>query len=132
MFVFVACTNTRERETSLFLYVSQLVEYQNIHTYNMPKDKYFVSAMNDTHGEFQVCFKNDRTVGSYGVWVGDNPFNFVVPVTLCQIILASLISRALFYLFRPLQTPKFICCVLVSFTPLIKVLWCLHKNIQIF
>ncbi|KAJ1417723.1 Sodium/solute symporter superfamily [Sesbania bispinosa] len=72
-----------------------------------------VSVFNDTSGGFEVCIKNDRNmVGSLGVWVGDNPFDFVVPVTLCQIIICSLFSRGIYYALRPFKTPKFICNVI--------------------
>ncbi|WJX38517.1 hypothetical protein P8452_26170 [Trifolium repens] len=46
------------------------------------------------------------------MWIGDNPLDFVLPITLCQIILSFMVSRVLYFLLRPLQTPRFICCVL--------------------
>lgn len=79
--------------------------------------KYIVHThiMSHDNKPFEVCFKNNRTVGSLGVWIGDNPLDFVLPVTLCQIILYFMFSRVLYCLLRPLQTPRFICSVLVSF-----------------
>ncbi|AES71244.1 cation/H+ exchanger 3 [Medicago truncatula] len=68
--------------------------------------------MSHDNKPFEVCFKNNRTVGSLGVWIGDNPLDFVLPVTLCQIILYFMFSRVLYCLLRPLQTPRFICSVL--------------------
>lgn len=67
---------------------------------------------------FEVCFKNNRTVGSLGVFFGDNPLEFVFPITLLQIIITVVTSRTLYHLLRPLQTPRFICSVLVSFNTL--------------
>ncbi|CAL0320343.1 unnamed protein product [Lupinus luteus] len=62
----------------------------------------------------KVCIRIDRNVGSLGVWVGDSPFEFLVPVTLCQIIVLALISQGLSYALRPLKTPKFICSILAG------------------
>ncbi|KAE9608055.1 hypothetical protein Lalb_Chr08g0231461 [Lupinus albus] len=64
----------------------------------------------------KICIRNDRNMGSLGVWVGDSPFEFLVPVTLCQIIVLVLISQGLSYVLKPLKTPRFICSILVSFT----------------
>ncbi|KAK7387483.1 hypothetical protein VNO78_28323 [Psophocarpus tetragonolobus] len=73
------------------------------------------SVFNDTRtGEMVVCLKDDKSVGSLGVWMGDNPFDFVVPITLCQIIIVGLLSRAIHYVLRPLKTPKFICQVMAG------------------
>ncbi|XP_019416343.1 PREDICTED: cation/H(+) antiporter 15-like [Lupinus angustifolius] len=62
----------------------------------------------------KVCLRNDRNVGSLGVWVGDSPFEFLVPVTLCQIIVQVIISQGLSYALRPLKTPRFICSILAG------------------
>ncbi|KAK7305926.1 hypothetical protein VNO77_43839 [Canavalia gladiata] len=58
-------------------------------------------------GGFEVCVKNDRSVGSLGVFLGDDPFDFVLPMTLFQIIIVGLISRGLEFFLRPIETPKF-------------------------
>ncbi|CAL5203009.1 unnamed protein product [Lathyrus oleraceus] len=76
----------------------------------MSHDKLFLISSNGPHA-FQKCF-NNRTIGSLGIWFGDNPFDFVLPITLCQIILSFIVSRTLYYVLRPLQTPKFLCCVI--------------------
>ncbi|KAK7311181.1 hypothetical protein RJT34_09150 [Clitoria ternatea] len=82
--------------------------------HNIMDKKSPVVVINSTSPDFQVCVTNNRSVGSLGVWIGDNPFDFVVPITLCQIILVSLISRGLHFLLRPLQTPKFTCCIMAG------------------
>ncbi|TKY47587.1 Cation/H(+) antiporter 15 [Spatholobus suberectus] len=71
-----------------------------------------VSSYYDSQGNWQVCVENDRDVGSYGIFLGDRPFDFVLPVTLCQLFIVIIISRTLCFLLRPLKTPKFICNVL--------------------
>ncbi|XP_020237233.1 cation/H(+) antiporter 15 [Cajanus cajan] len=74
-----------------------------------------INVFNDTKThQLVVCVKNDRSVGSLGVWIGDNPFDFVIPITLCQIIIHTLISRSLHYVLRPIRTPKFVCCVVAG------------------
>ncbi|CAK8566436.1 unnamed protein product [Lathyrus sativus] len=76
----------------------------------MSLDKRFPLSSNGPHS-IQKCF-NNRTLGSLGIWFGDNPFDFALPITLCQIILYFIVSRTLHYVLRPLQTPKFLCCVI--------------------
>ncbi|CAI8597383.1 unnamed protein product [Vicia faba] len=71
-----------------------------------------VSISYDSHGKVEICVKNDRNVGSYGVFVGDNPFDFALPATLFQIIVIITLCQSLHFVLRPLQTPKFICSVL--------------------
>ncbi|PNY15436.1 cation H(+) antiporter 15-like protein, partial [Trifolium pratense] len=71
-----------------------------------------ISVIYDTHGRWEICVKNDRNVGSYGIFLGDNPFDFALPATLFQLIIIILISQTLYFLLRPLRTPKFICSVL--------------------
>ncbi|XP_027337559.1 cation/H(+) antiporter 15-like [Abrus precatorius] len=73
-----------------------------------------VTVFNDSSDGFQVCIKNDRTVGSLGIWVGDNPFDFVIPVTLFQLIMVGVITRTLQYILRPIKTPKFLCSVMAG------------------
>jgi hypothetical protein len=98
----------------------------------LDKTKPFISISNASHNDaFQVCYKNNRTVGSLGMWIGDNPLDFVLPITLCQIILSFMVSRVLYFLLRPLQTPRFICCVLVSFNLSIHKLKC-YVNVHYF
>ncbi|CAJ2644129.1 unnamed protein product [Trifolium pratense] len=72
-----------------------------------------ISVIYDTHGRWEICVKNDRNVGSYGIFLGDNPFDFALPATLFQLIIIILISQTLYFLLRPLRTPKFICSVLL-------------------
>nr|XP_029152425.1 cation/H(+) antiporter 15-like [Arachis hypogaea] len=60
-----------------------------------------------------ICVpRRDSYLHSVGMWVGDNPFDFVVPVTLFQIIIFIIASRILYIVLRPLSTPKFVCYVL--------------------
>ncbi|XP_058764627.1 cation/H(+) antiporter 15-like [Vicia villosa] len=71
-----------------------------------------VSISYDSEGKVEICVRNDRNVGSYGIFLGDNPFDFALPATLFQIIIVITLSQSLHFILRPLQTPKFICSVL--------------------
>ena len=73
-----------------------------------------VSLSFNSKGVWEICVKNDRNVGSYGIFLGDNPFDFALPATLFQIIIVISISQTLHFLLKPLQTPKFISNVIVS------------------
>ena len=59
-----------------------------------------VSSYWDSHGQWQVCVEDDRNVGSLGIFIGDRPFEFVLPVTLCQLFTVILVSRTLYFLLR--------------------------------
>ncbi|KAK7311183.1 hypothetical protein RJT34_09152 [Clitoria ternatea] len=78
----------------------------------IPRGNGTVSVFIDSNKLWHVCVKSDRGAGSFGIFFGDRPFDFVLPITLCQIIVFILISRALYFLLRPLKTPKFVCNVL--------------------
>lgn len=91
-----------------------------------------VSISFDAHGLLEVCVKNDRNVGSYGIFMGDNPFDFALPATLFQLIVIITISQTLYFILRPLQTPKFICSVLVSSNKLIPFHPSIHPLFFIF
>ncbi|KAI4306887.1 hypothetical protein L6164_030128 [Bauhinia variegata] len=67
-----------------------------------------VSTEYDPDEISKVCVPN-RHAGSNGVWIGDNPFEFVLPVTLIQLFLAFAVSRALYRILRPLRTPTLVC-----------------------
>ncbi|XP_027337558.1 cation/H(+) antiporter 15-like [Abrus precatorius] len=71
-----------------------------------------VSISYNSLGQVNVCVQEERRVGSFGVFYGERPFNFVLPVTLCQLFIFIVVSRAFYYLLRPLRTPKFISNVL--------------------
>ncbi|XP_028212655.1 cation/H(+) antiporter 15-like [Glycine soja] len=40
-----------------------------------------VSSYWDSHGQWQVCVEDDRNVGSLGIFIGDRPFEFVLPAS---------------------------------------------------
>lgn len=110
--VCICCMHKHKKETFFLSPSIGWVKY--IYTHTMSHENVYPHIIShDKH--FEVCFKNNRTVGSLGVWIGDNPLDFVLPVTLCQLILYFMFSRVLYCLLRPLQTPRFICSVLVSF-----------------
>ncbi|KAI4306886.1 hypothetical protein L6164_030127 [Bauhinia variegata] len=62
--------------------------------------------------QHQICVKDNRRANSHGLFFADDPFESVLPVTLCQIILAIAASRLLNFILRPLRTPLSICNIL--------------------
>ncbi|MED6197717.1 hypothetical protein PIB30_059259 [Stylosanthes scabra] len=71
------------------------------------------TIISDENGITTICVpRRDSYLRSLGIWVGDNPFDFVIPVTLFQISIFIIVSRVLYILLRPLSTPKFVCYVL--------------------
>lgn len=83
------------------------------------KQNSITTVYNDTStGNLVVCLNNDITIGSFGMWIGNNPLDFVIPITLCQVIILVLLSKLLHYILRTIHTPKFICSVIVSFLSL--------------
>ncbi|XP_028778848.1 cation/H(+) antiporter 15-like [Neltuma alba] len=70
------------------------------------------SIIVESDGQLRICARNDKHVGSHGFWNGDNPLDFVLPVTLVQIVLAIVASQLVYFLLRPFRTPRFVCSVL--------------------
>ncbi|KAK7281086.1 hypothetical protein RIF29_08775 [Crotalaria pallida] len=68
----------------------------------------------DPSGDVRICVKNDRSVGSSGIFYGCNPFHYVLPVTLCQIFIFSILSRVIYFLLKPIKTPKFTCNIMAG------------------
>ncbi|ESW35577.1 hypothetical protein PHAVU_001G246500 [Phaseolus vulgaris] len=77
-----------------------------------PASNVTITSYWDPHAHWEVCLQKDRFVGSYGIFIGDRPFSFVLPVTLFQLFTFNLISRTIYFLLRPIRTPRFICNLL--------------------
>lgn len=67
----------------------------------------------DAKGNPQVCLYNQRSPISNGVFFGDNPFKFVFPVTLFQVFLVTFFAQVIYFVLRPIKTPRIICLALV-------------------
>lgn len=52
---------------------------------------------------------------SNGVFQGDNPIDFALPLAILQIVIVIILTRLLAYLLRPLRQPRVIAEVIVSF-----------------
>jgi len=52
---------------------------------------------------------------SNGVFQGDNPIDFALPLAILQIVIVIVLTRVLAYLLRPLRQPRVIAEVIVSF-----------------
>lgn len=51
---------------------------------------------------------------SNGVFQGDNPIDFALPLAILQIVIVVVLTRVLAYLLRPLRQPRVIAEVIVS------------------
>jgi hypothetical protein len=51
---------------------------------------------------------------SNGVWQGDNPVHFALPLLSLQIALVLIITRLLAFLFKPMRQPRVIAEIVVS------------------
>lgn len=52
---------------------------------------------------------------SNGVFQGDNPIDFALPLAVLQIVIVIVLTRLLAYILRPLRQPRVIAEVIVSF-----------------
>lgn len=51
---------------------------------------------------------------SNGVFQGDDPFDFALPLVIVQICLVLLLTRLLAYLLKPLRQPRVVAEIIVS------------------
>lgn len=56
---------------------------------------------------------------SNGVFQGDDPLHFALPLLILQICLVVVLTRVLAYLLRPLRQPRVIAEIIVSFSLII-------------
>lgn len=52
---------------------------------------------------------------SNGVFQGDNPLHFALPLAILQICIVLLVTRGLAFLLRPLRQPRVIAEIVVSY-----------------
>ncbi|CAD6258590.1 unnamed protein product [Miscanthus lutarioriparius] len=60
------------------------------------------------------CF-DTRKITMTGIWTGDNPLDFSLPLLLFQIILVTATTRAVALLLAPLRLPRYIAEILAGF-----------------
>ena len=68
-------------------------------------------ATNSSAGH-DVCPSPMKSV-SNGIFQGDNPLHFALPLAILQICLVLLVTRIIAYLFRPLRQPRVIAEIMV-------------------
>ncbi|EOY17661.1 Cation/H+ exchanger - like 7 [Theobroma cacao] len=62
----------------------------------------------------KLCILYERNMYSKGIWYGENPLDYFIPLAMFQIILFFILSRAVYFLLRPLKQPKVVCNVLTG------------------
>lgn len=56
---------------------------------------------------------------SNGVFQGDSPLDYALPLAIVQICLVLVLTRVLAYLLRPLRQPRVVAEIIVSFSSFI-------------
>lgn len=51
-----------------------------------------------------------------GIWQGDNPLNYSLPLFILQLTLVVVTTRMLVFILKPLRQPRVIAEILVSFS----------------
>ncbi|KAL5568849.1 hypothetical protein UlMin_025424 [Ulmus minor] len=62
-----------------------------------------------------ICIPINRNFKYRGIFLGDNPFDFVYPTFMAKIIAMTLLSQLLYFVLRPLKQTKFVCYFLGGF-----------------
>lgn len=57
-------------------------------------------------------------INSRGIWYGDDPFSFTVPLLLLQLSLISLFTRSIHHLLKRFSQPSIVSQILVSVSDL--------------
>ncbi|KAF3433334.1 hypothetical protein FNV43_RR24436 [Rhamnella rubrinervis] len=80
---------------------------------NITSNDYFYGSYNTSwyKGHRVICSPEKR-VRSGGIFNGDNPFDYVFPVFIAQVILVTSFSRIFYFLLRPFKQPKFVSNIL--------------------
>lgn len=60
---------------------------------------------------------------SNGVFQGDNPIDFALPLAILQICLVLVVTRSLAFLMKPLRQPRVIAEIVVSFLECVRAGW---------
>ena len=88
-----------------------------------------VMATNSSAGH--ACPSPMKSV-SNGIFQGDNPLHFALPLAILQICLVLVVTRGLAYLFRPLRQPRVIAEIVVCSSFLCHVNLVLSPAIVVF
>ena len=60
-----------------------------------------------------VCYA-PTMITTNGVWQGDNPLDYSLPLFILQLTIVVIVTRVLVYLLKPLRQPRVIAEILVS------------------
>lgn len=61
-----------------------------------------------------ICYA-PLMITTHGIWQGDNPLDYSLPLFLLQLILVVVTTRVLVFLLKPFRQPRVISEILVSF-----------------
>lgn len=60
-----------------------------------------------------VCYA-PTMITTNGIWQGDNPLDYSLPLFILQLTLVVIVTRAMFYILKPLKQPRVISEILVT------------------
>lgn len=75
-----------------------------------------------------VCY-SPTMITTNGIWQGDNPLDYALPLFILQVILVVIATRIFVFILKPIRQPRVIAEILVSFfLPHKKTLHALHYD----
>lgn len=74
----------------------------------------FFSGVMATNGSAGHICPSPMKATSNGVFQGDNPLHFALPLAILQICIVVALTRGLAYLLKPLRQPRVIAEIIVS------------------
>jgi hypothetical protein len=61
-----------------------------------------------------VCY-SPTMITTNGIWQGDNPLDYALPLFILQVILVVIATRIFVFILKPIRQPRVIAEILVSF-----------------
>lgn len=69
--------------------------------------------MENSSDDTIVCYV-PTMITTNGIWQGDNPLDYSLPLFILQLTLVVVITRVMVYILKPLKQPRVISEILVS------------------
>lgn len=72
-------------------------------------------TLNQSNVEGTIICYAPNMITTNGIWQGDNPLDYSLPLFILQLTLIVTVTRILVYLLKPFRQPRVIAEILVSF-----------------
>lgn len=76
-------------------------------------DEIVVTSSENKTEDTIVCYA-PMMITTNGIWQGDNPLDYSLPLFILQLTLVVVITRLLVYVLKPIRQPRVIAEILVS------------------